>query len=84
MEVEPITAIVLINVEKGKVNEVAKKLSKIDEVTEVHSVAGIYDLVAKVKVKEYGRLSDVITEKIQLIDGIEKTITLMCFKTFKL
>lgn len=81
---EPITAIVLINVEKGKVKEVAKELSKIEEVTEVHSVAGIYDLVAKVKVKEYGQLSDVITEKIQSIDGIDKTITLMCFKTFKL
>ncbi len=84
MMVEPTTAIVLINVEKGKVNEVARELSKIDEVTEVHSVAGIYDLVAKVKVKEYGRLSDVITEKMQSIDGIEKTMTLMCFKTFKL
>ncbi len=84
MEVEPITAIILINVEKGKVKDVARELSKIDEVTEVHSVAGIYDLVVKVKVKEYGRLSDVITEKMQSIDGIERTITLMCFKTFKL
>ena len=84
MMVEPTTDIVLINVEKGKVNEVARELSKIDEVTEVHSVAGIYDLVAKVKVKEYGRLSDVITEKMQSIDGIEKTMSLMCFKTFKL
>lgn len=84
MMLEAITAIVLINVEKGKVSQVARELSKIEEVTEVHSVAGIYDLVAKVKVKEYGRLSDVITEKLQSIDGIEKTITLMCFKTFKL
>ncbi len=83
MMVEPVTAIVLINIEKGKVKEVARELSKMDEVVEVHSVAGIYDLVVKVKVREYGALSDVITEKIQSINGIEKTMTLLCFKTFK-
>lgn len=84
MMLDAITAIVLINAEKGKVSEVARQLSRIDEVVEVHSVAGVYDLIAKVKVKEYGRLSDVITEKMQAIDGIERTMTLLCFKTFKL
>ncbi|HID42200.1 MAG TPA: Lrp/AsnC family transcriptional regulator [Archaeoglobaceae archaeon] len=79
-----VTAIVLINVKKGAVNEVAKELSKMDEIVEVHSVAGMYDLVAKVKVKEYERLSDIITEKMQTIDGIERTMTMLCFHTFKI
>ena len=78
-----ISAIILMNVQRGKINEVARGLSRIDEVVEVHSVAGIYDLVLEIKVKEYGRLSDVITEKIQSIEGIEKTMTMPCFKTFK-
>ncbi|MFO7793187.1 MAG: Lrp/AsnC ligand binding domain-containing protein [Candidatus Saliniplasma sp.] len=82
---EPITAIVLIDVnEDGKVNEIARQLLKIDEVTEVHSVAGIYDIVTKVKVKEYGSLSEVVTEKVRAIEGIEETLSMPCFKTYKL
>uniref|UniRef100_A0A7C4S5U1 phosphoribosylanthranilate isomerase n=1 Tax=Geoglobus ahangari TaxID=113653 RepID=A0A7C4S5U1_9EURY len=31
-----------------------------DEVTKVHSVAGIYDFIVKVKVKEYGSVKNVV------------------------
>jgi len=82
---EPITAIVLIDVkEDGEINEIARELLRIDEITEVHSVAGIYDLVMKVKVKEYGSLSDVVTERVRAIDGIKETISMPCFKSYKL
>jgi len=43
-----ITALVLIKVEKGKIAEVASKLGAFEEVKEVFSVTGDYDLVAKV------------------------------------
>ncbi|MBC7119978.1 MAG: Lrp/AsnC ligand binding domain-containing protein [Candidatus Methanosuratus sp.] len=77
------TAIVLINTKKGTIPETAKELGKIDEVMEVYSVAGDYDLVAIIRVEEYERFSEVIAEMMQKIPGIERTKTLMAFKTYK-
>jgi DNA-binding Lrp family transcriptional regulator len=54
------------------------------EVIEVYSIAGEYDLIAKVRVEEYERLAEIVTQKIQKIPGIERTKTLMAFKTYKL
>jgi anthranilate phosphoribosyltransferase len=78
-----ISAIVLINVEKGSVPEVARQLGEIPEVTEIYSVAGPYDVVAKVQVEEYERMSEVITEKLQAVEGITSTETLMTFRMYK-
>jgi len=41
-----ITALVLLNVEPGRVKSLAEELLAIEGVTEVYSVAGPYDLVA--------------------------------------
>ena len=78
-----ITAFVLINVKKGELPQVAKELGEIDEVVEVHSVSGKYDIITKIQVQEYERMSEVATEKLQLIDGITSTETLMAFKMYK-
>ena len=79
-----LTALMLLNTSKGMVSKVAKSLGAIDEVTEVYSVAGAYDLVAKIQVEEYERFAEVIAGKLQEIEGIEKTQSLMAFKTYKI
>ena len=79
-----VTAFVLINVEKGKLPQVVKQLGDIAEVIEVHSVSGRYDIVAKIQVQEYEYMSEVATEKIQGIDGIASTETIMAFKVHKM
>ena len=78
-----VVALALIRVQKGSVADVAKSLGAISEVTEVYSVAGAYDLVAKIQVEEYERMAEVITGKLQQIDGIASTETLMAFHTYK-
>jgi len=78
-----IVALALIKVEKGEVAQVAKSLGDISEVTEVYSVAGPYDLVAKIQVEEYERMAEVITGKLQQVGGIRSTETLMAFHTYK-
>lgn len=75
---------VLINAKKGEIESAAKEIGRLDEVVEVYSIAGEYDLIAKVRVEEYERLAEVVTQKIQKIPGIERTRTLMAFKTYKL
>ena len=77
------TALVLLNTSIGMVSKVAKSLGAIDEVTEVYSVAGPYDLVAKLQVEEYERFAEVITGKLHEIEGIEKAQSLLAFKTYK-
>jgi DNA-binding Lrp family transcriptional regulator len=78
-----VTAIVLIKAQRGRSADLARQLGEIREVTEVHSVAGPYDLVAKVQVEEYELMAQVITEQLQRVEGIVSTETLMAFHTYK-
>ena len=76
------TAIVLLNTQRDKVNTVAERIAELDGVTEVYSVAGRYDLAAIVRVKDDERLADVVTRDIRKIEGIEKSETLIAFRVY--
>jgi DNA-binding Lrp family transcriptional regulator len=75
-----VTAIVLLDTEHGKVNEVADALAALDGISEVHSVAGRVDLVAMLRVAENEALADLVTNEIQQVDGIANTETLIGFR----
>jgi DNA-binding Lrp family transcriptional regulator len=75
-----ITAIVLLNVDRGRINDVADELAGIDGVSEVHSVAGRVDLVAILRVSKNEELADLVTEHIRRIDGITDSETLIGFR----
>ncbi len=77
-----VSAVVLINVQRGQVNETAQRLLEIEGVAEVYSVTGEYDLVALLRVPEYEGLADVVTSHMQSLSAITKTHTLMAFKCF--
>lgn len=77
-----VTALVLLNVARDKVNEVAEKIADMEGVTEVYSVAGRYDLAVVVRVKDNERLADVVTKGIRKVDGIEKSETLIAFRVY--
>ncbi len=78
-----VTAIVLMNVEGGRVARIAREIGQIPDVTEVLSTAGAFDLVVKVQVQEYEHMAEVITERLQGVEGILNTETLMGFHTYK-
>jgi DNA-binding Lrp family transcriptional regulator len=77
-----ITALVLINVKRGAVNETAQALLAIPGVAEVYSVTGEYDLVAVLRLARYEDLADVVTERMMTLDDITRTETLMAFKAY--
>ena len=77
-----VTALVLLNVGRDKVNSVAEKLAATEGITEVYSVAGRYDLAAVIRVKENEQLAEVVTKKIRSMDGIEKSETLISFRVY--
>lgn len=77
-----VNAVVLINVQRGEVNETAQRLLEIDGVSEVYSVTGEYDLVAMIRVAQYDDLTNVVTRGMQSLTSITKTHTLMAFQCY--
>ncbi|WP_296700003.1 Lrp/AsnC family transcriptional regulator [Thiocapsa sp. UBA6158] len=78
-----IRALVLMNIKRGLVPAMAKQLAEMDEVVDVYSVTGPYDLVAIIQSAEYERLAEIVTEKLQGLEEIEQTTTLMAFRNYK-
>ncbi len=76
-----VSAIVLITVERDKVNDVAQMLVDAGGVTEVFSVAGRWDLVAILRVPHNEAMADLVTSTIRNVPGITSTETLLAFKT---
>lgn len=68
-------AIVMINVEIGKENEVFEKIFNIPEVKEVYMVYGVHDLIAVIEAETMDTLRSLITEKIRKMDGVKSTLT---------
>ncbi len=77
-----VTAFILMNVERPRLKTIADELLAIEGVAEVYSVAGPFDLVVVVRVKEHEMLNDLVTEGIGALDGIEDTETLISFRSF--
>ncbi len=77
-----VTALVLINVERGKVEEVAQRLLAHEGVSETFSVAGQYDLVALLRAKDNEQIADLVTSHIRDVPFITRTETLMAFKVY--
>jgi DNA-binding Lrp family transcriptional regulator len=77
-----VTALVLIKAATDKIPELAQTISELEGVTEVFSVAGQYDLVALVRVRENEALAKVISEKMRKLPGITSSETLIAFKVY--
>jgi DNA-binding Lrp family transcriptional regulator len=77
-----VTAIVLLNVKRDSINTVAEKLAEMLGISEVYSVAGEYDLVAIIRVKDNEGLAELVTNKMLKLEGITKSETLISFRVF--
>lgn len=75
-----VSSIILLNVERNSINEVADKLADLEGISEVYSVAGKYDLVAIVRVKTNQDLADLVTNEMIKFKAITKTETLIAFR----
>ena len=77
-----VTSIILFNIERTKINEVAEALADMDGISEVYSVSGNYDLVAIVRVRSNEELSELVTRRLLKIGAILKTETMLAFQAF--
>ena len=77
-----VAAVVLIRAVPGDVPGLARRIAGIDGVAEVYSVSGEWDLIAVLRVKEYDRIAEIVTEEIAQVSGIERTNTLTAFRVY--
>jgi DNA-binding Lrp family transcriptional regulator len=77
-----VAAVVLIRAQREHIPSAARAVADIEGVAEVYSVSGDWDLVAIVRVPEWERIAEVVTEKLAQVSGIERTTTLVAFRVF--
>jgi DNA-binding Lrp family transcriptional regulator len=77
-----VTTVVLAVCDVHKIPETAQAVADIPEVSEVYSVAGDYDLVIMVRVRNHDDLARVVSEGIARIPSIVRTQTLVAFKVY--
>ncbi len=66
----------------GRTYAVASALAEAEIASEIYSIAGDYDVLAKFYVDEDTDIGRFIGEKVQIIDGIVDTKTIITFKAF--
>jgi Lrp/AsnC family transcriptional regulator for asnA, asnC and gidA len=71
-----ICAFIGIFLDKGSAyQEARKKMEAIPEIVELHYTTGVYSIFAKLLCRDTNHLREVLNEKIQPIEGIQRTET---------
>ena len=73
-----ITAFIGIYLEKSALYEkVLEKLKEIKEITNIHYTTGNYSMFVKIHCRDTNHLKEVLHEKMQQVEGIERTETMI-------
>ena len=77
------TIFIMIKCSLGEAYQVAGELVEtVEQVSEVHSTSGQYDLLVKCYLPAGEDIGHFVTERIQTLPGITDTFTLIGFKAF--
>jgi DNA-binding Lrp family transcriptional regulator len=77
------TVFVMVKCELGRTYDVADAaVQQIQEVSEVHSISGQYDLLMKFYLEDGADLGRFINTKVQTLDGVKDTVTIIAYKAF--
>lgn len=77
------TIFVMVKCDLQQVYEVAAQAAdRVENVSEVHSISGEYDLLIKCFVPDDQDVGRFVSEKIQSLPGIRSTLTLIGFNAF--
>jgi DNA-binding Lrp family transcriptional regulator len=74
---------VMIKCEMGRAYQVAQDAAdRIDELSELHSTSGQYDLLGKFYLDPEQDTGRFVTERVQSLPGVRDTYTLIAFNAF--
>ena len=66
----------------GKTYQVASALAEAEIASEIYSIAGNYDILAKFYLEKDDDIGQFVGQKVQTIPGITDTRTIITFKAF--
>lgn len=74
---------VMVKCDLGRAYDVAAEaVDTIEEVSEVYSTSGNYDLLIKCYLPEDADIGHFVTDRLQRLEGVRDTFTLITFKAF--
>ncbi len=74
---------VMVKCDLGRAYDVAAQaVDTLEEVSEVYSTSGNYDLLVKCYLPEDSDIGRFVTERLQTLEGVRDTFTLITFKAF--
>jgi DNA-binding Lrp family transcriptional regulator len=77
------TIFIMVKCELGKAYLVADEaVLKVEQVSEVYSTSGQYDLLMKCYLGEDADIGRFVTEKLQTLPGVKDTFTIIAYKAF--
>jgi DNA-binding Lrp family transcriptional regulator len=76
------TIFVMVKCELGRAYEVADEAVSIEQVSEVYSTSGEYDLLMKCYLPDSTDIGHFVTSTLQTLAGVKDTFTLITFKAF--
>jgi DNA-binding Lrp family transcriptional regulator len=76
------TIFIMMKCELGRAYDVADEAVSIEQVSEVYSTSGQYDLLMKCYLDDKTDVGHFVTSKIQTLAGVKETFTLITFKAF--
>lgn len=77
------TIFVQVKCDLGKAYDVAAAVGEqVDQVSEVHSISGNYDLMLTCYLDDDADIGHFVTETIQTLPGVKDTFTIIAFKAF--
>jgi Lrp/AsnC family transcriptional regulator for asnA, asnC and gidA len=77
-------ALIGVSIEPGTVDQVARTIAELPEVSYLVMTFGPFDLVIEVFCRDLPHLTHLVTQKIHLIPGVRSTETLMIARSYKL
>jgi Lrp/AsnC family transcriptional regulator, regulator for asnA, asnC and gidA len=78
-----VTAIIIIQTESEKHENVKKELSQLEEVSEVYSISGEYDILIKVWAHSIEELNKIVNSKIRSVEGVEDLMEMIVMERVK-
>ena len=73
---------VMLKVDPGHLHEVATAIGELEIVSEMYSVVGEYDLIAKVYVESFDDLAEIVNDRMQKVRHIRETRTVITFNAY--
>jgi len=77
------TIFVMVKCDLGRAYEVADELvDLVQETSEVYSISGQYDLLAKFNLEDDQDIGRFVCERVQVLPNIKDTFTIISFRVF--